>query len=170
MPRTNAFTGFLGACALSLGVVGGAHSAPEGEWKAMALYGDGVVNIRSLHGGQWVYQYPLQRSLATLQKIQETTHGASHSAAVVLGARTQADEAQFFSSQEERALWEMAEQMRQKEVSLAAWAAARARGHRIAQASTPKVIVTAKAVCVPHFEFASSKDWRDHLVCTETAR
>lgn len=150
MRKTNYFKESLVISVLISGQYSLANAAPEGAWAQVETYGYGAANIRQIHGGEWVYKNQLQRSPAS-------------PVAVVIGVRTQPDEVQFFSSQEERALWEIEQKIINDEAA--------ALTKRVVHRSTkpvvwPKVVVREGEICVPDFQFADSDDWKSHLVCT----
>lgn len=114
----------------------------------------GWVNVATPEGGEYVYgQEPAPR-----QKGAVFTLGKSE--------RVDYD---FFSYQEEQALWMVREvQLRAFEAQdLGEDTAQRKRTQKIHQINWPKVIVSGKSVCVPVLESAGASDWRNHLTCTE---
>jgi hypothetical protein len=134
---------------LNLGLLSVVKASPEAVWSRADAYSQGVVNVRTPYGGEWVYKNHVQRT-------------STPPVALVLGSRTQPDEVQFFSHQEERALWDLAQKMEG-----AAGAASRSARRRSASDPVwPKVIVTEIEICVPHFQYAAANDWKSHLVCT----
>ena len=137
----------------TLGLFSAAKANEEAVWKQAGTYSQGVGNIRPMNGGEWVYAKEIMRAGTPL-------------GVVVLGSRTQPDEVQFFSSQEERALWEMEQRMVNDKAALA-----KAGRHRSSvHLAWPKVVVTELEICVPDFQFATAVDGKSHLVCTSRAQ
>lgn len=154
MRKTNYFKESLVISILILEPFATASAAPEGAWTPATTYGSGAANIRALHGGEWAYKNQLQRTNKS-------------PVAVVIGPKPQPDEVQFFSSQEEKALWEM----EQKIINDEAVSLAKAVVHRHSKpVPWPKVVLTDTEICVPDFQFAAANDWKSHLVCTPKAQ
>ena len=139
----------------TLGLFSAAKASEEAVWKLVGTYSQGVGNIRPMNGGEWVYAKEIMRAGTPL--------GVG---VVVLGSRTQPDEVQFFSSQEEKALWEMGQRMVNDKATLAKAGRQRSAVHL----AWPKVVVTELEICVPDFQFAIAVDWKSHLVCTSRAQ
>jgi hypothetical protein len=154
MLKTNYFKESLVISILMSGVFTVANAAPEGVWTGVGTYGYGAATIRTINGGEWVYKNQLQRP-------------SSSPLVVLLGPRAQADEVQFFSSQEEKALWDM----EQKTINDEAVAITKTNVHRYAKPRAwPKVVLTDTEICVPHLQYATADDWKSHLVCTPKAQ
>ena len=137
----------------TLGLFSAAKASEESAWEQIGTYSQGVGNIRPMNGGEWVYAKEIMRAGTPL-------------GVVVLGSRTQPDEVQFFSSQEEKALWEMGQRMVNDKAALAKAGRHRSAIHLV----WPKVVVTELEICVPDSQFATAVDWKSHLVCTSRAQ
>lgn len=114
----------------------------------------GWVNIATPEGGQYVYG--------------EEPAARPKGAVFTLG-KTERVDYDFFSYQEEEALWLVREgQLRAFEAQdLRERMAQRKRSQKNHQINWPKVVVSGKRVCVPVLESAGASDWQDHLTCTE---
>ena len=154
MQKTNYLKLFLVRSILLSGLFSFANAQPQGVWTAVSAYSSGAANIRAQQGGEWVYKNQLQRTYQS-------------PVAVVIGPRPRPDEVQFFSSQEEKALWDMEQKIMNDEgLTLAKMAM-----HRRTKSQVwPKVVVRESEICVPDFQFAASEDWKSHLVCTSKAQ
>ncbi len=150
MRKTNYFKESLVISALIFGSFPLVNAATEGAWTQAGTYGSGSANIRHIHGGEWVYKNQLQRSSAS-------------PVAIVIGTRPQPDEVQFFSSQEEKALWDMEQKIINDDAAEFAKTVVHRRGKPVVW---PKVVVREVEICVPAFQFAAAEDWKSHLVCT----
>jgi len=114
----------------------------------------GWVNISSPEGGVYVYG------------DEPMLHPKG--AAFTLG-KTQRFDYDFFSYQEEEALWLVREdQLKAIETQeLGERLALRKRVHKSPQINWPKVVVRGNQVCVPLLESSEASDWKSHLTCTE---
>lgn len=73
----------------------------------------------------------------------------------------------FFSSQEEEALWHLhEEQVADAEVAkIKARKSQPAKRHQAIKIIWPKVLVESNQICVPKIEFSESTNWKEYLIC-----
>ncbi|WP_148046456.1 hypothetical protein [Ralstonia pseudosolanacearum] len=112
-------------------------------------YVAGAAAVRSTQGGEYVYGTELSDGRPAQRFMLGKPPRQSYD---------------FFSAQEEAALWHM----RQNQLAALNQVPARstrhhARPHRVL--NWPKVVVAGQRICVPRLPFAAATDWREHLVC-----
>jgi hypothetical protein len=127
----------------ALGMAGDITYVQSGTYVA------GAASVRPAQGGEYVYGTPP----ADGRPAQRFMVGKP--------VRQSYD---FFSAQEEAALWQMHQNQLAALNSVSAHSIRnRTRAHRVL--NWPKVVVTGPKVCVPRLPFAAAPDWREHLVC-----
>lgn len=125
--------------------------AAEGDitYVNSGTYVAGAAVVRFPHGGEYVYGAPPSDGRPAQRFMIGKPERQSYD---------------FFSAQEEAALW----QMRQDQLTALNNVPAhvtrhRPRSHRVL--NWPKVVVAGPKVCVPRLAFATAPDWQEHLVC-----
>lgn len=75
----------------------------------------------------------------------------------------------FFSSQEEEALWNLYEEQvtDKKSTQIKTRKSLMRSKHKTIKIDWPKVIVEDKKICVPKTDYADSVEWKEHLTCWE---
>lgn len=118
-------------------------------------YSAGWVNVSQPQGGVYIYTPPTPDSRVKAQPFKV--------------GRAERQTYQFFSAQEEEALWLLREQKNAAaRVELLEQEASSIAGrHRPAKLSFdwPKVLVRGPEICVPVLDHSDAKDWQQYLTC-----
>lgn len=155
------------AVVLALVMVGCAYAqegANPASFVAQPLSSAGAALLSPFKGGAYVYGPDSKDSRPTMS-------------AFAVG-KAPRDSFEYFSAQEEEALWNLQQDFldeTEREEAIAKHLAQRkaraAAKHRqpkpVAAAALdwPRVVVNGASICVPVLSFADAADWRDHLVC-----
>jgi len=100
----------------------------------------------------------------------EATSSRAATPAFVIGGASRSDY-EFFSYQEEEALWLLMQERIQGAMPLKTEIPALKRKVMvIADFKWPRVIAREGQICVPAVEKSDSPDWADHLICTEVKK
>lgn len=136
------------------GIACAEETAAQAKFIDPSVWRSGWVNIASPEG-----QYIYGNAASTRGSMRAFTIGTEPRKSY-----------EFFSHQEEEALWlVMQNQVEAMQLPARPKTASRARV-ATQKINWPRVVLRAGEVCVPVVEKSNSEDWKDHLICTEVSR